>query len=83
MKIDPPKLRKGGILGVASDLDEYSLRLDNLMSNLQKLYKTGGPAEEHISRSILFKLDLLLELHNDLQLWFSDILLRRRGSFFR
>jgi hypothetical protein len=63
----------GQYRNLIKDLDEYCLRLDNLISNLQKLYKTGGPAEEHISRFILFNLDLLLELHSDLQLCFSGV----------
>ena len=48
------------------DLNEYVLRLDNLISNIQKLYKTSGPIENKTSKDILFQLNLLLEMHKDL-----------------
>lgn len=49
------------------DLEEYILRLDNLINNLDKLYKTISPEGVIVrverSHIILIKLNSLLEQH--------------------
>lgn len=63
-----PGLILGQYRVMMEDLNEYVLVLDNFISNLQKLYKTSGPTEHEINKDILFRLNDLLEMHNNLQI---------------
>lgn len=58
----------GHYIIIMRDVEEYILKLDNLISNLQKLYKTSGPVELRTNKNILTYLRDLLELHKQLQL---------------
>jgi len=54
-------------------VEEYALRLDNLISNLEKVYKISGLAEFRTNKNILIQLDILIELHDVLNKIFLTV----------
>ena len=75
LKSGDPNLIMGEYINIMIEVEEYVLGLNNLISNLQKLYNKNE-VEFKSNKNILFQLNLLLENHKLLQLCLTS---RQRG----